>query len=451
MGSCGDRAVGVRGLPDRAQHARRVRESRPRRHRRRERHRHGAAPPARGGGDAARIAGHTRWPARRARAEHRRRHHRRSRGRRRARDVRVPRGERDRERPHALGCAADRRARAHVRSRPVRCRGGPHGVEGARVIEIVGLTKSYGEHRAVDGLDLRIETGELTVLLGPSGAGKTTVLRCINRLIEPTSGRILVDGVDASTLDPVELRRSMGYVIQNVGLFPNMTIRENVAAVPRLLGWDKKRTAERVEEMLDAVGLDPARYGPKYPRQLSGGEAQRVGVARALAADPPVLLMDEPFGAVDPLTRERLQKLMRDLQRRLKKTVVFVTHDIDEAVLLADRIALMRDGRLEQHDTPEAMWRRPANEFVSRFFGENLGLRVIIRHCLADVRLKPLPDGAPDLPRIDAGVSLKEALAELVGRRARALVVVRDGSPVGLFDFDVLVESLAEESACDAR
>lgn len=319
------------------------------------------------------------------------------------------------------------------------------------MIEIVGLTKSYGEHRAVDGLDLRIETGELTVLLGPSGAGKTTVLRCINRLIEPTSGRILVDGVDASTLDPVELRRSMGYVIQNVGLFPNMTIRENVAAVPRLLGWDKKRTAERVEEMLDAVGLDPARYGPKYPRQLSGGEAQRVGVARALAADPPVLLMDEPFGAVDPLTRERLQKLMRDLQRRLKKTVVFVTHDIDEAVLLADRIALMRDGRLEQHDTPEAMWRRPANEFVSRFFGENLGLRVIIRHCLADVRLKPLPDGAPDLPRIDAGVSLKEALAELVGRRARALVVVRDGSPVGLFDFDVLVESLAEESACDAR
>ncbi|MBC7266723.1 MAG: ABC transporter ATP-binding protein [Coriobacteriia bacterium] len=319
------------------------------------------------------------------------------------------------------------------------------------MIEIVGLTKSYGEHRAIDGLDLRIETGELTVLLGPSGAGKTTVLRCINRLIEPTSGRILVDGVDASTLDPVELRRSMGYVIQNVGLFPNMTIRENVAAVPRLLGWDKKRTAERVEEMLDAVGLDPARYGPKYPRQLSGGEAQRVGVARALAADPPVLLMDEPFGAVDPLTRERLQKLMRDLQRRLKKTVVFVTHDIDEAVLLADRIALMRDGRLEQHDTPEAMWRRPANEFVSRFFGENLGLRVIIRHCLADVRLKPLPDGAPDLPRIDAGVSLKEALAELVGRRARALVVVRDGSPVGLFDFDVLVESLAEESACDAR
>ncbi|MDI6842904.1 MAG: ABC transporter ATP-binding protein [Anaerosomatales bacterium] len=319
------------------------------------------------------------------------------------------------------------------------------------MIEIVGLTKSYGEHRAVDGLDLRIETGELTVLLGPSGAGKTTVLRCINRLIEPTSGRILVDGVDASTLDPVELRRSMGYVIQNVGLFPNMTIRENVAAVPRLLGWDKKRTAERVEEMLEAVGLDPARYGPKYPRQLSGGEAQRVGVARALAADPPVLLMDEPFGAVDPLTRERLQKLMRDLQRRLKKTVVFVTHDIDEAVLLADRIALMRDGRLEQHDTPEAMWRRPATEFVSRFFGENLGLRVIIRYCLADVRLKPLPDGAPDLPRVDAGVSLKEALAELVGRRTQALVVVRDGSPVGLFDFDVLVESLAEESACDAR
>lgn len=319
------------------------------------------------------------------------------------------------------------------------------------MIEIVGLTKTYGEHRAVDGLDLRIETGELTVLLGPSGAGKTTVLRCINRLVEPTSGTIFVDGTDASSLDPVELRRSMGYVIQSVGLFPNMTIRENVAAVPRLLRWDRARIAARVDEMLDAVGLDPARYGDKYPRQLSGGEAQRVGVARALAADPPILLMDEPFGAVDPLTRERLQRLMRDLQHRLKKTVVFVTHDIDEAVLLADRIALMRDGRLEQHDTPEAMWRRPASEFVSRFFGENLGLRVIIRHCLADVHLKPLPGDAADLPRIDAGVSLKEALAELVGRRVRALVVVRDGEPVGVFDFDVLVASLAEEGACDAR
>ncbi|MCL4079423.1 ABC transporter ATP-binding protein [Coriobacteriia bacterium Es71-Z0120] len=318
------------------------------------------------------------------------------------------------------------------------------------MIEIVGLTKTYGQHTAVNGLDLRIETGELTVLLGPSGAGKTTVLRCINRLIEPTAGAVLIDGLDASTLDPVELRRSMGYVIQNVGLFPNMTIRQNVAAVPRLLGWDRARIERRVEEMLDAVGLDPSRYGDKYPRQLSGGEAQRVGVARALAADPPVLLMDEPFGAVDPLTRERLQTLMRDLQRQLKKTVVFVTHDIDEAVLLADRIALMKDGRLEQHDTPEAMWRRPANEFVSRFFGENLGLRVIIRHCLADVSLKPVGGDAADLPRIDAGVSLKEALAELVGRRVRALVVVRNGEPIGVFDFDVLVESLVEERACDA-
>jgi osmoprotectant transport system ATP-binding protein len=318
------------------------------------------------------------------------------------------------------------------------------------VIEIVGLTKTYGGHAAVDGLDLRIETGELTVLLGPSGAGKTTVLRCINRLVEPTSGSVLIDGVDASTLDPVTLRRSMGYVIQSVGLFPNMTIRQNVAAVPRLLGWDRARVERRVDEMLEAVGLDPARYGDKYPRQLSGGEAQRVGVARALAADPPILLMDEPFGAVDPLTRERLQKLMRDLQGQLKKTVVFVTHDIDEAVLLADRIALMRDGRLEQHDTPEAMWRRPATEFVSRFFGENLGLRVIIRHCLADVDLKPIGSDAGGLPRINAGVSLKEALAELVGRRARALLVVRDGEPIGVFDFDVLVESLTEERACDA-
>lgn len=313
------------------------------------------------------------------------------------------------------------------------------------MIEIFGLTKEYSGHRAVDGLDLTVATGELTVLLGPSGAGKTTVLRCINRLIEPTSGRIMVDGVDVATLDPVALRRQMGYVIQNVGLFPNMTIRDNVAAVPRLLGWEKGRIAARVDEMLDLVGLDPDRYGPKYPRQLSGGEAQRVGVARALAADPPILLMDEPFGAVDPLTRERLQREMRRLQARLRKTVVFVTHDIDEAVLLADRIALMRDGRLEQHDTPETLWRRPANDFVRRFFGENLGLRVIIRHCLQDVRLKPLPGDAADLPQIDAGATLKEALAELVGQRVRALVVVRDGTPVGTFDFDVLLASLAEE------
>ncbi|MCX8007294.1 MAG: ABC transporter ATP-binding protein [Coriobacteriia bacterium] len=307
------------------------------------------------------------------------------------------------------------------------------------------MTKTYGDRRAVDGLDLTIPTGELTVLLGPSGAGKTTVLRCINRLVEPTSGSILVDGVDIATLDPVALRRSMGYVIQNVGLFPDMTVRENVAAVPRMLGWDRRRIAARVDEMLEMVGLDPERYGDAYPRQLSGGEAQRVGVARALAADPPILLMDEPFGAVDPLTRERLQREMRHLQAKLRKTVVFVTHDIDEAVLLADRIALMRDGRLEQHDTPEALWRRPANDFVSRFFGENLGLRVIIRHCLADVTLKPLPHDAGGLPRVDAGVSLKEALAELVGRRARALLVMRDGRPAGVFDFDVLVESLSRE------
>lgn len=313
------------------------------------------------------------------------------------------------------------------------------------MIEISGLTKEYAGRKAVDGLDLTVATGELTVLLGPSGAGKTTVLRCINRLVEPTSGTIRVDGVDIAALDPVELRRSMGYVIQGVGLFPNMTIRENVAAVPRLLGWDKRRIAERVDEMLELVGLDPERYGSMYPRQLSGGEAQRVGVARALAADPPILLMDEPFGAVDPLTRERLQREMRRLQARLRKTVVFVTHDIDEAVLLGDRIALMRDGRLEQHDTPEALWRRPASEFVRRFFGENLGLRVIIRHCLADVRLKPLGDDAAALPRIDADVTLKEALAELVGRRARALAVVRGGAPIGMFDFDVLLASLAEE------
>ncbi len=314
------------------------------------------------------------------------------------------------------------------------------------MIEISGLTKRYGDFTAVDGVDLEVEDGQLAVLLGPSGSGKTTLLRMVNRMIEPTSGIVRISGRDTASFRPEELRRSMGYVIQNTGLFPNMTIRKNVATVPRLLGWDRKRTDARIDELLDLVGLDPDTYGPKLPSQLSGGEAQRVGVARALAADPPLLLMDEPFGAVDPLTRERLQHEMKRLQEKVRKTILFVTHDIDEAVLLADRIALLRGGVLQQYSEPELMWREPANEFVRGFFGENLGLRIMARHCLSSVALDPLLDDASSevLPRIDASATLKEALAELVGSRADRVLVVDGDRALGTFGFAALVRALGD-------
>jgi len=316
------------------------------------------------------------------------------------------------------------------------------------MIKISGLTKRYEDFTAVDGVDLEVADAQFVVLLGPSGSGKTTMLRMVNRMVEPTSGTVLVDGRDTATFKPEELRRSMGYVIQNTGLFPNMTIRKNVATVPRLLGWDRKRIDARVHELLDLVGLDPDAYGPKRPSQLSGGEAQRVGVARALAADPPVLLMDEPFGAVDPLTREKLQQEMKRLQQKVKKTVLFVTHDIDEAVLLADRIALLRSGVLQQYSTPEQMWREPANDFVRGFFGENLGLRIMARHCLSSVPLDPVPEGADTgtMPRVPASATLKEALAELVGSQAERVLVTDGDVALGTFAFDGLVRALGDGS-----
>lgn len=242
------------------------------------------------------------------------------------------------------------------------------------MIELSHVTKRYGETVAVDDLSLAINDGELAVLLGPSGCGKTTTLRAINRMVEIDSGSIMIAGTDIREQHPDELRRHIGYGIQSVGLFPHMTVARNISVVPRLLGWDADRVADRVTELLEMVGLDPKTYAHKRPRQLSGGEAQRVGVARALAADPPVLLMDEPFGALDPLTRERLQVEFRRLQRTLGKTVVFVTHDVAEAALLGDRIALMRTGRLVQFSTPQQLWDEPADPFVSEFFGQVGGL-----------------------------------------------------------------------------
>lgn len=314
------------------------------------------------------------------------------------------------------------------------------------MIEIEGLGRRYAERQALAPLDLVIPEGQFTVLLGPSGSGKTTLLRLINRMIEPTSGTVRLNGVDTVSLPPEALRREMGYVIQHTGLFPHMTVRRNVETVPRLLGWDRARIRARTDEMLELVGLDPSVTGDKKPAQLSGGEAQRVGVARALAADPPVLLMDEPFGAVDPITREKLQAEIKRLHGLLGKTIVFITHDIDEAVLLADRIAVLCDGRLQQYATPEEMWRTPANDFVREFCGDGLGLRVMARHGLQHVRLAAAGgEQAEGLPRVDADASLRDALAALVDARAAGVAVVRDGRVEGIADFRALVDALAAE------
>jgi osmoprotectant transport system ATP-binding protein len=244
------------------------------------------------------------------------------------------------------------------------------------MIRFDSVSKKYGAAFAVEDLDLEVATGEVCALVGPSGGGKTTILRMVNRLVEPTSGHILADGRDVGAMDPVELRRQTGYVIQDVGLFPHLKVADNVASVPRLLGWDRARVRRRVGEMLDLVGLDPRVFADRYPHELSGGQAQRVGVARALAGDPPVLLMDEPFGAVDPIARDRLQQEFLRLQDQLHKTVILVTHDVDEAVTLGDRIAVIsQGGLLQQYATPAEVLGNPATPFVADFIGADRGLR----------------------------------------------------------------------------
>ncbi len=253
------------------------------------------------------------------------------------------------------------------------------------------VSKIYSSHkrgedvRAVDDLNLEVIPGELCVLIGPSGSGKTTAMRMVNRLVVPTHGCITIDGQDNSTIDPVLLRRSIGYVIQQVGLFPHLTVADNVAIVPRLFGWKKAKRLERANELLELVGLPPAEFAHRHPRQLSGGQQQRVGVARALAADPNIILMDEPFGAVDPITRKQLQRELRRIQSEVHKTIIFVTHDIGEAFLLADRIVLMYRGRLVQNGTPADLLRNPASPFVTDFIGEDRSLRALQFTSLAEI------------------------------------------------------------------
>lgn len=254
------------------------------------------------------------------------------------------------------------------------------------MIALEQLTKTYAPSGppAVDRVSMTVGTGEVCVLIGPSGCGKTTTLRMVNRLITPSGGRVLIGGQDTAALDSVTLRRSIGYVIQQVGLFPNMTVEDNIGVVPRLLAWSTPRIAARVEEMLQMVGLEPDEFRARFPNQLSGGQQQRVGVARALAADPPVLLMDEPFGAIDPINRAAIQDEFLQMQRKLRKTVLLVSHDIDEAVKLADRIAIFCAGRLEQVGTPDEILATPANDFVAGFVGADRALKRLRRYRVAE-------------------------------------------------------------------
>jgi osmoprotectant transport system ATP-binding protein len=308
------------------------------------------------------------------------------------------------------------------------------GERGATV-EFRDVTKRYADQVAVDGLSLTIPPGKICILVGPSGSGKTTSLKMVNRLIEPTSGAILIDGHDVLQEDPVALRRRIGYVIQQVGLFPHQTVAENVATVPRLLAWPTTRIDARVTELLALVGLDPGRYAKRYPAQLSGGERQRAGVARALAAEPPVMLMDEPFGAVDPIVRDHLQGELLRIQRELGTTILFVTHDIDEAIRLGDRVAIMREGTLVQYAPPGELLARPANDFVAQFVGADRGLK----------RLELLTVGGADIdPRVirekvDANapilapeMNLRQALGLMFQHDAQLGVVVDGDRYVGV-------------------
>jgi osmoprotectant transport system ATP-binding protein len=307
------------------------------------------------------------------------------------------------------------------------------------MITLTALAKRFpsGAAPAVDALSLDIGEGEICVLIGPSGCGKTTTMRMINRMVEPDSGTIVVGDRDVTRIDPVELRRSIGYVIQQVGLFPHMTIAENIATVPRLLGWDNARIAKRVDELLERVHMDAERDRNRYPRELSGGQKQRVGVARALAADPPVMLMDEPFGALDPITRASLQDEFLRILRDLRKTIVFVTHDIDEAIRMGTRIAIMRAGKLVQYDTPEIILAHPADPFVESFVGADRALKRLSLLAVDGYANDEPPPG--DAPHIARSGNLRDALSSLLSAEtSRGAVVDMNGVVTGTLTLDAI-------------
>jgi osmoprotectant transport system ATP-binding protein len=354
---------------------------------------------------------------------------------------------------------------------------GPTGSGTRPMIALEGVSKTYpGQQRpAVEELTLEVPEGAIVMLIGPSGCGKTTTLKMMNRLIEPSSGRIILDGDDVTSVNADQLRRRIGYVIQQVGLFPHMSIGENIGMVPKMLGWERARIASRVDELLHLVGMEPGQYRDRYPRQLSGGQQQRVGVARGLAADPPVMLMDEPFGAIDPITRERLQDEFLEVQRQVAKTICFVTHDLTEAVKLGDRIAIFGvGGQLRQYDTPDEVLTHPADDFVAEFVGGGAAVRRLSLLELARLQLDevvvssgghpagrhpvlavddagrperwlhvPGHDEPPPLVTVPIGGTVYDAVDEMLNTRASLVLVVGDdGMSRGALRWDALVGDL---------
>lgn len=303
------------------------------------------------------------------------------------------------------------------------------------IIKFDKVSKVFpGGTRAVDDLSFEIYEGECVVFLGPSGCGKTTTIKLLNRLEQPTHGKIYLNGQDTSTIDVIALRRSIGYVIQDVGLFPHMTVAQNIALVPRLIGWSMTAQEARVDELLRLVDLEPSAFRDRYPHQLSGGQRQRVGVARGLAADPPVILMDEPFGALDPITRAQLQDEFLRLRSKIKKTILFVTHDIDEAIKLGDRIAVMRTGRIVQFDTPKKIIGEPVDEFVRDFVGKESGLKLMKLFKISDIMVS-----APNF--ITEKTGMTEAKRQMEERRSDVLLVVdEEGVFQGVLRFELLTE-----------
>jgi osmoprotectant transport system ATP-binding protein len=319
----------------------------------------------------------------------------------------------------------------------------------AAAIEFREVTKRYEgrETAAVRDLTLDVPAGDICVLIGPSGSGKTTAMKMVNRLIDITSGDITIGGQSVRSLDLTELRRGIGYVFQQIGLFPHMSVEDNIGTVPRLLGWPKQRIRERVAELLELVGLEQS-DARRYPGQFSGGQRQRIGVARAMAADPPIMLMDEPFGAIDPITRERLTSDFLRLHAEVRKTVIFVTHDIDEAIKVGHRIAILKQGSLVQYGTPDEILAEPADEFVADFVGADRGLKRLLLRDLRGIELDPAPTNGEELPSVTDTTSLRDALSMMVTRRVSSLVVVgRDGQPRGT----VGMETLAHFADADAE
>ncbi len=311
----------------------------------------------------------------------------------------------------------------------------------AAPLELRNVCKQYPGQRepAIPGLSLSVDAGEVCVLVGPSGSGKTTAMRLINRMIPLSGGDILLGDRSVLEREPNELRREIGYVIQQIGLFPHQTVAENIATVPRLLGWEKQRTRDRVEELLELIGMDAEEIGPRYPAQLSGGQRQRVGVARALAADPPLMLMDEPFGAIDPINRARLQDEFLGLQERVRKTVVFVTHDIDEAIKMGDKIAILRQGgELAQYDSPAQILTNPADDFVAEFVGADRALKRLGLTTLEDVKLLER-NGLEPAGQVHRTATIRDALSQLIAEGGRPLEVIDDGgTPAGMVTLELI-------------